>query len=202
MHRLVPPATVASLAALLGIACQVPATKDTPAGPSGSASAAPAVSAAAPPTADPTAAALARLDGMDTRKPVPLIPMMAHHQKQNMRDHLVAVQEIVTALATDDFPAAEKAAQRIASSDQMAQMCTHMGAGAPGFTDQALAFHKTADGVLAAARAKDKKVALQTLGATLATCTACHEAWKQQVVDDATWERMTQQAPPEHGGHH
>jgi DNA-binding MarR family transcriptional regulator len=39
------------------------------------------------------------LDRMDTRAPVPLLPMMANHQKQNMRDHLVAVQEIVAALA-------------------------------------------------------------------------------------------------------
>lgn len=31
------------------------------------------------------------LDGMDTRAPVPLLPMMANHQKQNMRAHLQAV---------------------------------------------------------------------------------------------------------------
>ncbi len=189
------------LVAALFSGCQVGSPPGAPAATSPSAASAP-TTAPSPPTSHPTLVALGSLDALDSRKPVPLIPMMAHHQKQNMRDHLLAVQEIVTALAVDDFAAAEKAAVRIASSDQMAQMCTHMGAGAPGFTDQALAFHKTADGVLAAAKAKDKKAALQTLGATLATCTACHDAWKQEVVDDATWQAKTQQAPPEHGGHH
>ena len=47
-------------------------------------------------------AATAALDDMDKRAPVPLLPMMANHQKQNMRDHLLAVQEIVVALAIED----------------------------------------------------------------------------------------------------
>jgi hypothetical protein len=136
------------------------------------------------------------LDGLDTRKPVPLLPMMANHQKQNMRDHLVAVQEIIAALGTDDFAAIEKASGRIGFSEQMGQMCTHMGAGAPGFTEQALNFHRTADGITAAARAKDNAKVMAELGATLQTCTACHAAWKQQVVDDATWRKATATAPP------
>jgi hypothetical protein len=40
---------------------------------------------------------------MDQRAALPLLPMMANHQKQNMRDHLLAVQQIVAALASDDF---------------------------------------------------------------------------------------------------
>jgi len=54
------------------------------------------------PAVAPTTAAES-MDKMDTRRPLPLLPMMANHQKQNMRDHLLAVQEIVAALATDDF---------------------------------------------------------------------------------------------------
>ena len=50
------------------------------------------------------------LDSMDQRAPVPLLPMMAEHQKRNMRDHLIAVQEIVTALAAGDFAAVEQSA--------------------------------------------------------------------------------------------
>jgi hypothetical protein len=100
-------------------------------------------SAATPPIA--AASAADALDRMDTRAPVPLLPMMANHQKQNMRDHLVAVQEIVAAIATDDFAGVERAAGRIGFSEQMGQMCTHMGAGAPGFTKQAINFHHTAD---------------------------------------------------------
>jgi len=92
------------------------------------------------------------LDRLDTRIAVPLLPMMANHQKQNMRDHLVAVQEIVLAAASDDFDAVERAAGRMGYSEQMGQMCSHMGAGAPGFTEQALTFHHTADTIVTAAR--------------------------------------------------
>ena len=39
--------------------------------------------------------ARAALDQLDRRARVPLLPMMAHHQKQNMRDHLLVVLEVV-----------------------------------------------------------------------------------------------------------
>lgn len=153
-------------------------------------------------TAPTAGSASDALDRMDTRAPVPLLPMMANHQKQNMRDHLVAVQEIVAALATDDFAAVERAAGRIGFSEQMGQMCTHMGAGAPGFTEQALNFHHTADRISAAARDRDRARVMTELGATLQTCTSCHAAWKQQVVDEPTWTRLTSSAPPTHGAPH
>ena len=151
-----------------------------------------------PPPAPPDPAVLAHraLDGMDTRKPVPLLPMMAQHQKQNMRDHLVAVQEIVLAAASDDFAAIEKATTRIGTSPQMAQMCTHMGAGAPGFTEQALGFHRTADSIAAAAAKKDRKAVLAALGKTLATCTGCHATWKQAVVDEQAFSAAAKTAAP------
>jgi len=136
------------------------------------------------------------LDRLDTRTPVPLLPMMANHQKQNMRDHLVAVQEIVARLATDDFAAIERAAGRIGFSEQMAQTCTHMGAGAPGFTEQALNFHHTADTIAEAARQRDRVAVTRALGTTLQTCTGCHAAFRQSVVDEATWNRLTSTPAP------
>jgi len=51
------------------------------------------------PAADQAATPSARLYEIDKRTPVPLTPMMANHQKSNLRDHLVAVQEIGAALA-------------------------------------------------------------------------------------------------------
>jgi hypothetical protein len=146
--------------------------------------------------------AMSNLDRMDQRRPVPLLPMMANHQKQNMRDHLLAVQEIVTALATDDFAAVEKAASRIGYSEQMAMMCNHMGAGAPGFTDQALAFHHTADRITTAAKSQDRAGVLKELGETLKTCTGCHASFKQEVVDEATWKQRTSAPIPMPGMHH
>jgi hypothetical protein len=122
------------------------------------------------------------LERLDTRAPVPLLPMMANHQKQSMREHLTAVQAIVAAAAAEDFGAIAQAASRIGYSEQMGQMCSHVGAGAPGFTEQALAFHHTADTIGDAARAHDLHGVLAALSATLTDCTGCHAAFKQQVV--------------------
>lgn len=159
----------------------------------GCAQPAPSTSAAAPRAANSAAEAL---DSMDSRTPVPLLPMMANHQKQNMREHLEAVRDIVAALATDDFDAVRQASGRIGYSEQMGRMCSHMGAGAPGFTDQAMLFHRTADRIATAAVERDRGRVLSELAATLRTCTNCHSTWKQRVVDEATWRQSTSSAPP------
>ena len=116
--------------------------------------------------------------------------MMANHQKENMRDHLLAVQEITSALAAKDFAAIERAVQRIGYSDQMGQMCTHMGTGAAGFTEAALEFHHTADSIAEAAQKRNEGAVLTALTKTLATCTACHARFRQEIVDEATWASL------------
>lgn len=159
----------------------------------------PPVTSAAPSAAAPSAPTAADdLDRLDSRSPLPLLPMMANHQKQNMRDHLVVMQEIVAALVIADYPAVEHAAARIGFSEQMGQMCTHMGAGAAGFTEQALAFHHTADGIVEAARARNGTGVLTALSMTLQACTSCHAEWKQQIVDDATWRKAMAPSPRLH----
>jgi hypothetical protein len=178
LHALLVSITLAPLAA----ACAREAT--------------PPPGAASPASAPAPSSAADALDRLDARTPVPLLPMMANHQKQNMRDHLLAVQEIVLALGTDDFAAIEASAKRIGFSDKEAAMCNHMGAGAPDFIEQALAFHHQADRIGEAARARDRAKVVTELGATLQTCTSCHATWKQQIVDEATWTRMTGGAPP------
>ncbi len=136
------------------------------------------------------------LNAMDTRRPVPLLPMMANHQKQNMREHLVAVQEVIAAVVADDMAAAQRASLRIGFSEQMGRMCSHMGMGAPGFAAQATNFHHTADRIGAAAQAGDRVGVLRALNETLLTCTGCHAAWRQEVVSEPEWRRRTAAAPP------
>lgn len=148
---------------------------------------------AASSTPPPQMAHGASSEVLDTRTPLPLTAMMAEHQKRNMRDHLAAVQEIVAALGADDMAAVEAAARRIGYSDSMAQMCQHMGAGAPGFTERALAFHRSADAVADAARRGDRAAVTTALAATLSTCVGCHATYRQQVVDAASWQRLTTQ---------
>ena len=131
------------------------------------------------------------LAALDERQPVPLLPKMAHHQKQNMRDHLLAIQQIVAAVAVRDFAAAERAAARIGSSPEAERMCSHMGAGAPGFSEKGMQFHRTADLIRDAARRQDVDATLVALSETLATCNSCHGTFRQEVVDPVTWESAT-----------
>jgi len=130
-------------------------------------------------------------EAADGRRPLPLLQMMADHQKHMMRDHLGAVQEIVTALASNDFAAVDRAASRLGFSEEVGRICRHLGAASPAFTQQALAFHHTADGIAAAARARSRQRVLAELSMTLQACRACHAGWKQAVVDESTWSRMT-----------
>jgi hypothetical protein len=41
----------------------------------------------------------------------------------------------------------EAAAMKLGTSSEMAQTCEHRGAAAPGFTEQALDFHRRADAI-------------------------------------------------------
>ena len=140
-------------------------------------------------------------DTIEERRPLPLLQMMADHQKQMMRDHLAAVQEIVTALSLDDFDAVQHAAVRLGYSDEVGKVCNHMGAASPAFTRQALAFHHTADDIVAAARERNRDRVLAELSTTLKACRACHAQWKQEIIDDATWNRLTS-APQSAGQTH
>lgn len=118
----------------------------------------------------------------DGRKPLIMTPQMAQHQLANMRDHLEAIEGVVAGLSSKDFKAIQASAKRLASSPEMNQMCEHMGMNTPGFTKMGLALHKSGDELVAAAEKKDFDLVVSKLGATLKTCTACHSAFKQEIV--------------------
>ncbi len=151
------------------------------------------VSAEAVPAA-PAAGACApveALNAMDTRQSVPLQPMMAWHQKQDMMEHLEVIQRITDGLAREDWDAIAEASALIESSPQMQQVCEHMGAGAEGFTERALDFHRRADAIREAALAHDGPGVLRATSSTLQACTSCHATYRQDVVDAATWQART-----------
>lgn len=181
-----------------------PAAEAVAAAPAAEAASAPSVAATQP---SPSAAACApyeELAAMDPRRPVPLQPMMAWHQKQNMMEHLVAIERITDALAREDWEGVASASALIESSPQMQQMCQHMGAGAEGFTELALAFHERADAIGVAARAQDGTGVLRATAHTLQACTSCHATYRQDVVDATTWQARTgaMHLPTmDHGGH-
>jgi len=128
---------------------------------------------------------------LDHRTPVPMPPMMAWHQKQNMMAHLVAIQQIVAHAAQEDWDAIDTAASRIGSSPQTQKTCEHMGAGAEGFTERALMFHQRADDIRTAAQSRDLPAVLRATSTTLDACTGCHATYRQQVIDMNTWHQIT-----------
>ncbi len=131
------------------------------------------------------------LHRMDRRAPVPLVPMMALHQKENMREHLVAIQKILSALARRDWQGVIRETKGLQMSPQMKRMCEHMGAGAKGFTPLGLEFHRRADLIERAAREKNVAKVLEGLSYTLSACNNCHRSYKQEVVDFSEWQRRT-----------
>ncbi len=168
------------------------------------------VSRSAEPAATPPGAAsmpvdpIAELNRMDPRTPVPLQPMMAWHQKQNMQAHLVAIQGITDGLAKEDWAAVEAAAAELGLSPQMQQMCEHMGSGAKGFTEMGLDFHRRGDMIVEAAKARNVSAVLKATSATLQACTSCHAMFRQDVVDAQTWSLRTQKTHDpamNHGSH-
>jgi len=134
----------------------------------------------------------------DKRKPLPLPVMMAEHQKQNMREHLATVQAIIAAIGRDDMDGVAKAGARIGYSEAMGQICEHMGAATPGFTAMALNFHQTADNIGEAARRGDRSGVLTALDRTLQTCVGCHATYRQEVVDEGMWNKLTAEAGAAH----
>lgn len=167
---------VVALSGVLGMACEsAPKGVDTRA----SMAAERAPTPAHTPVAGDPQAELVRLD---KRAPLPLLPLMANHQKENMRDHLLAIQEALLALGREDFDAVSTAAARMGYSEQVAGMCSHMGSGAPGFAERAIEFHRRADSVVAAARERNTSRTLNALGTMMQSCTGCHAAFRQDVV--------------------
>ncbi len=138
------------------------------------------------------------LNQMDRRIPVPLSAHMALHQKANMRAYLEAVQAIIAALPGKDFAAVSHAASSMGFSAATAQMCRKMGAGAQGFAEQAIGFHRSASAIAAAAQNRNTQAVLQRLGDTLRQCTTCHTTYRQQVVTDPAFQRLLErlQASP------
>lgn len=116
-------------------------------------------------------------------------------QKEQMRDHLSVVREVVAGAAEEDWARVEVAAARMGTSPEMESTCEHMGAAAEGFTEQALDFHRRADAITAAARARDAAGVLRATGDTLQACEACHAAWRQQVVSAAEYAALGATAP-------
>ena len=116
--------------------------------------------------------------GQDKRKSLQLNSMQKHHQLGIMRDHLDAIQTIVTLLSADKFDEASKTAYtRLGSTTKMKLMCASFGD--KNFENLGLEFHKSADKMSEIFKTKDKNKSLEAVAYTMNYCVQCHATFRQ-----------------------
>ena len=120
----------------------------------------------------------------DDRQQVDLPPMMRDHMLANMRDHLLALQEITAMLAADKYDdAADTAEERLGLSSLDAHGAGHMARFMPpGMAATGNAMHAAASRFAIAARdaAVDGGIApaFAALSEVMRHCVACHAAYR------------------------
>ena len=67
------------------------------------------------------------------------------------------------------------------------------------FAERAIAFHKSADEIAAAARRKDIQGVTANLSRTLVQCTGCHATYRQDIIGGSSHDRLVE---PFIGSHH
>jgi hypothetical protein len=122
----------------------------------------------------------------DARQAVRFPDDLRAHTLANMRDHLLALQQIDEALARQDFGAAGHIAEfRLGLSSLEPHGAAHLAPYMPkGMQDIGSAMHAAASRLaIAAADAGaigDVKPALAALGQVMRQCVACHAAYRVQ----------------------
>jgi hypothetical protein len=126
-------------------------------------------------------AAIAQGDG---RELVQFPEPMRLHTIANMRDHLLALQEIDVALSRNDFDQASKVAEgRLGMSSLELHGAAHMAPFMPqGMQDIGTQMHRAASRFAIEAQnasvSNDVRPALAALGSVMQQCVACHAAYR------------------------
>jgi cytochrome c556 len=127
---------------------------------------------------------LSTAQAADTRQAIEMPAPMQEHMLANMRDHLVAMGEIQTALAAGKFnEAADVAEQRIGMSSLQSHGASHMAPYMPkGMQDIGTAMHRSASRFARTAQeaavTNDTPRALGALAELTRQCTACHAGYR------------------------
>ncbi len=130
------------------------------------------------------AAAPAGVAAKDTRQLVKFPAEIREHTLANMRDHLLALQEIQSALAKSEYDrAAETAEKRLGMSSLALHGAHEVSKFMPrGMQDAGTAMHRSASrfGVTArdAAVTGDVRPALGALSEVMGACVACHGGYR------------------------
>jgi hypothetical protein len=120
----------------------------------------------------------------DPRQLVTFPEPMRVHTIANMRDHLLALQEIDVALSRNDFDQAAKVAEgRLGMSSLELHGASHIAPYMPqGMQDIGTQMHRAASRFAVEAQSasvsNDVRPALAALGAVMQQCVACHAAYR------------------------
>jgi hypothetical protein len=120
----------------------------------------------------------------DSRVAIDMPAMMRTHMLANMRDHLLAIQEIQNSLAAGEFDAAAGIAEkRLGMSSLEAHGASHMAGFMPkGMQETGTVMHQAASrfAVISQETAvtRDLPRALGALSRVTAQCVACHAAYR------------------------
>ena len=117
---------------------------------------------------------------VDAREIVPLPDMMRQHMLGNMRDHLAALHDILSALAQGELDGAgDVAEQRIGMSSLLAHGASSMAPHMPkGMHAIGTEMHRAASRFAVVASEGDLQQALAGLAQVTQQCVACHAAYR------------------------
>lgn len=116
----------------------------------------------------------------DERELVELPAMMQEHMLSNMRDHLVALNEILEDLTASDFEGAAQTAEfRLGMSSLESHGASHMARFMPGGMRKAgTNMHRAASRFAVKAQEGEVQPAYKALSEVTAACVACHSIYR------------------------
>lgn len=116
----------------------------------------------------------------DKRQFVKMPPMMVEHQLSNMRDHMMAINEILLAMGMDELDkAADIAEKRLGMSALSAHGASHMAKVIPkDMAKIGTSMHKAASRFALKAEEGEILPAYKALQEITAACVACHAAYR------------------------
>jgi cytochrome c553 len=116
----------------------------------------------------------------DSRQLVDLPEMMQQHMMSNMRDHLVALNEILINMVNGDLDkAAEVAESRLGMSSLELHGASHMAKFMPeGMRQVGTSMHKAASRFALKAEEGEALAAYSTLSEVTSACVTCHSGYR------------------------
>ena len=116
----------------------------------------------------------------DTRQLVQLPEMMQQHMMSNMRDHLVALNEILISMTNGEpDKAADIAENRLGISSLGSHGASHMAVHMPQEMQQAgTSMHRAASEFALKAQEGEMTPAYKALSGITTACVACHSAFR------------------------